>query len=73
MFVRSDHVVEGAGGAAAVSFGRAAPAPPTLAERLRERLGEIDLVPDLGSRIGTAEWWRGAATCAALCAATIFI
>jgi len=27
----------------------------------------IDWVPDLGSRIGSADWWRGAATCAALC------
>lgn len=73
MFVRGDHVLEGAGGAAALSFGRApAPAQPTsFADRLSARLADIDLVPDLGSRIGSADWWRGLATCAALCAATI--
>lgn len=73
MFLRSDHGLDGAGGAAALSFGRAtafAP-PPALGERVRDRLTAIDLVPDLGARIGSAEWWRGAATCAALIAATI--
>jgi murein DD-endopeptidase MepM/ murein hydrolase activator NlpD len=73
VFVRNDHALEGAGGAAALSFGRAIvpAAVPTRADRLRDRFADVDLVPDLGSRIGTAEWWRGVATCAALCAATI--
>jgi murein DD-endopeptidase MepM/ murein hydrolase activator NlpD len=73
LFLRSEHNLDGAGGAAALSFGRAGafvPAP-TLGERLQARLGGIDLVPDLGARIGSAEWWRGAATCSALIAATI--
>lgn len=72
LFVRNDHG-EGGGGAAALSFGRApvAAVPVSLADRLHERFGDIDLVPDLGSDIGSATWWRGAATCAALCAATI--
>lgn len=51
-----------------MSFGRAyvAAPKPTLAERI----AEYDLVPDLGTDIGSRTWWRGAATCAALCAAT---
>ena len=36
-------------------------------EDLRSRAGELDLVVDLGQRIGSAEWFRGFATCAALC------
>lgn len=73
MFLRSDHGLENAGGAAALSFGRAfAPAAPvTLADRLRDRFPDFDLVPDLGARIGSREWWRGAATCAALIVATL--
>ena len=31
----------------------------------------LDLVVDLGQRIGSADWWRGLATCTALCAAAI--
>ena len=36
-------------------------------ESLRERAGDFDLVVDLGQRIGSPEWFRGFATCAALC------
>ncbi len=64
--------MEGAGGAAALSFGRAPVAfAPDVPVRLRDRIAEFDLVPDLGSNIGSREWWRGAATCTALIAATI--
>ena len=38
-------------------------------EDLRSRAGELDLVVDLGQRIGSAEWFRGFATCAARCSA----
>jgi murein DD-endopeptidase MepM/ murein hydrolase activator NlpD len=72
VFVRIDHGMEGAGGAAALRFGRAdlvAPAK-SLAERIGGRLPDIDFVPDLGVDIGSAAWWRGAATCAALIAVT---
>lgn len=72
MFLRSDHGSEQAGGTAALSFGRAA-APvyaPSRLETLREAVARIDWAPDLGSRIGSADWWRGAATCTALVAAT---
>lgn len=41
-------------------FGRRTAAP-------RSFVPEVDLVVDLGVRIGTREWFRGAATCAALC------
>jgi murein DD-endopeptidase MepM/ murein hydrolase activator NlpD len=36
-------------------------------DTLRNRAGELDLVVDLGQRIGSPEWFRGFATCAALC------
>ncbi len=73
VFLRSDHGLEGTGGAAALSFGRAPVVlpDPRLADGLRDRLAALDLVPDLGTDIGSATWWRGAATCAALIAATI--
>ena len=46
-------------------FGRA-PVRPTPA-----KVGGLDLVTDLGLRLGSAEWWRGLATCTALCAAAV--
>ncbi|MDO6414016.1 M23 family metallopeptidase [Sphingomonas sp. BIUV-7] len=33
-----------------------------------DRTRDLDLVVDLGARIGSGEWWRGLATCTALCA-----
>src|SRR5690606_17894785 len=38
---------------------------------LGARVGDLDLVVDLGQRIGSGQWWRGLGTCAALCAAAI--
>ena len=56
--------------AQAMPFGRAGGQPePRLS--WRERLAQIDLVPDLGSDIGSREWWRGLATLALLCGAAI--
>jgi murein DD-endopeptidase MepM/ murein hydrolase activator NlpD len=58
-------------GTAALSFGNVAVRP--IARRsfgTREQRGllrDLDLVVDLGSRIGSGEWFRGLATCAALC------
>ncbi len=40
-------------------------------ERFEHWLAELDLVVDLGARIGSREWFRGAATCLGLCAAAI--
>jgi murein DD-endopeptidase MepM/ murein hydrolase activator NlpD len=70
LFLRSDHGYEQSGGTTALSFGRAIQAMPKagLAERFHERFPDFEAVPDLGSRIGTREWYRGAATCAAMCA-----
>ncbi|ODP37612.1 peptidase M23 [Sphingomonas turrisvirgatae] len=76
MFLRSDFGVEQAGGAAALSFGRAVPAPlptPGLIARFQERYPDFELIPDLGSRIGSASWWRGTATCAALLAGAVLL
>ena len=42
-------------------FGRA-----TLRRHI-ERAADLDLVVDLGQRIGSREWWRGLATCTTLC------
>jgi murein DD-endopeptidase MepM/ murein hydrolase activator NlpD len=65
------------GGAAALRFGTLAadlPAPRSagaIAAEWRTRLADLDLVVDLGSRIGSREWFRGLATCTMLCAAAL--
>ena len=54
--------------ALAPGFGRRAlPGTPVRTGRF----AHIDLTPDLGARIGSAEWWRGLATLGALCAAAM--
>ncbi|WP_260597287.1 M23 family metallopeptidase [Sphingomonas endolithica] len=75
MFLYGDQGNDQAGGTATISFGRAPVVlpTPTGAERLRARIDRIDWAPDLGSRIGSSEWWRGAATCTALIAATCLL
>ena len=61
------------GGTAALSLDQALfrPAPrPAFGEKITELRGrsrDLDLVVDLGVRIGSKEWLRGFATCAALC------
>jgi murein DD-endopeptidase MepM/ murein hydrolase activator NlpD len=50
--------------------------PPreSFSERLmqyRDKARDIDWVPDLGSEIGSLSWFRGAATCLALCGSAI--
>jgi murein DD-endopeptidase MepM/ murein hydrolase activator NlpD len=61
------------GGAAALSLSpailgpRSAPHFGDKLEQFRARAAELDLVVDLGVRIGSREWLRGLATCAALC------
>jgi murein DD-endopeptidase MepM/ murein hydrolase activator NlpD len=73
VFLRSDHDLIDSGGTATVSFGRAAVAAPapTRFEIWQRKAAEIDWAPDLGARIGSTEWFRGAATCIALIAGTI--
>jgi murein DD-endopeptidase MepM/ murein hydrolase activator NlpD len=65
-----------AGGAAVLTLDRALAVFPidtsplrNFARDFRHRLEDIDLVVDLGSRIGSKEWFRGAFTCLALCGA----
>jgi murein DD-endopeptidase MepM/ murein hydrolase activator NlpD len=73
LFLADDQSLQLAGGTNARSFRRALVERPlpTRTELWRERLLAVDWVPDLGQRIGSREWWRGLATCTALCAATI--
>ena len=63
-----------AGGAAVLTLDRSlafpvdlSPARKALADA-RHRLEDLDLVVDLGARIGSREWFRGVATCFTLCA-----
>lgn len=74
VFLREQQGLELAGGAGAVSAGRRVRAlvparPLDWREDLAQRLAQTDWVPDLGQGIGSATWWRGLATCAALCGA----
>ncbi|UUL82967.1 M23 family metallopeptidase [Sphingomonas qomolangmaensis] len=76
--MRNDLGLTGGGGASALAFGRAPAALPRdratgLRTRLLARLDEINFVPDLGSQIGSRQWFRGAATCAALCSFAILL
>jgi murein DD-endopeptidase MepM/ murein hydrolase activator NlpD len=74
MYLRDTGGLAEGGGAIALT-----PKPRLIdREKLRRHLGlrfqqaqSIDLVVDLGTRIGSREWWRGLATCTALCAAAI--
>lgn len=72
LFLHTDHGQDQAGGTATLSFGRAIVLPAQLSplDRARAFIASTDWAPDLGSRIGSREWWRGAATCTALIAAT---
>ncbi len=75
VFLRSDHGIDQGGSAAALSFGRSfvPTRPRTGFDDWRDKMSRIDWAPDLGARIGSADWWRGAATCSALIAATCWM
>ncbi|PZU58466.1 MAG: hypothetical protein DI547_10270 [Sphingobium sp.] len=51
------------------------PVPPVdrrnWREKLRDWADDVVLVPDLGQNIGSLQWFRGLATCMALCACAI--
>jgi murein DD-endopeptidase MepM/ murein hydrolase activator NlpD len=53
----------------------ASPAPildiRTWREKLRDWADDVTLVPDLGQNVGSLQWFRGLATCTALCAVAI--
>ncbi|MDP9414006.1 MAG: M23 family metallopeptidase [Pseudomonadota bacterium] len=73
MYQFNDMHVGAGGGTAALSLNRVLVRPtpqPSLSERvqlLRARADQVDLVTDLGQRIGSRQWLRGFATCAFLC------
>lgn len=69
VFLREQQGLEWAGAAGARGFGRALVplAERGLFDRLRVAVRHTDWVPDLGRDIGSRTWWRGAATCTALC------
>lgn len=76
VFLRSDIGLDQAGGTSARSFGRAPAAPPkplTLIDRIQDRFPDFDPAPDLGSRIGSVEWFREVATCAGLITVTLLL
>ncbi len=57
------------------SIGRA-PAKPPAADwrtRLRDWAEDVELVPDLGRRVGSLTWFRGLATCFGLCATALYL
>jgi len=81
LFQRHEPIAGMSGNAAALSmtqaipFGRAGhaeqPGDAKWHEGWRERLANLDLVPDLGDNIGSREWWRGLATLTLLCGSAI--
>lgn len=70
MYQLSD-IAAGSGSAAALRTGSATlrqrPQFGQKVENVRARVGDLDLVVDLGQRIGSREWFRGLITCTALC------
>ena len=41
--------------------------------RLRDWAEDVELVPDLGQRVGSLTWFRGLATCFGLCASALYL
>ncbi|WP_116091117.1 M23 family metallopeptidase [Sphingomonas crusticola] len=71
MYLRESDGFAG-GGAVALAPTRPTRLPDRHALRRGiERATDLDLVVDLGTRIGSREWWRGLATCTTLCALAI--
>lgn len=72
LFLKSDQDMIDGGGTATIAFGRAF-VPATRTDTVIRKLGEIDWAPDLGARIGSTEWFRGAATCIGLITAVLLM
>lgn len=73
LFLRNDHGLELGGGATGAP-SLAAVSGTALSTRLKRRVfADLDLAPDLGARIGSLTWYRGAATCLGLCALTFLM
>ncbi|MCW3835147.1 M23 family metallopeptidase [Sphingomonas canadensis] len=47
--------------------------PKGLTDAFKQRFPDFEVAPDLGTRIGTLAWYRGAATCMGLCAITLLL
>lgn len=76
LYYRDDGGIGFGGGAAVLSLDNAIPTNGPVFGRADPihkagRFENFDFAPDLGAEIGTRTWWRGLATCTALCAATI--
>jgi murein DD-endopeptidase MepM/ murein hydrolase activator NlpD len=75
LFQKSDFGPAQGGAAASLWLSDAFPAAPTdrrnWREKLRDWSDDVVLVPDLGQNIGSLQWFRGLATCMALCAGAI--
>jgi murein DD-endopeptidase MepM/ murein hydrolase activator NlpD len=62
-----------AGGAAAAAAFDSAPRQRRFGSRPETPRRDFDLVVDLGARIGSRTWFRGAFTCTALCGAALWL
>jgi murein DD-endopeptidase MepM/ murein hydrolase activator NlpD len=67
---RDSDLLEGGGGSVAIGARGFALLEAPVIRRGIEHTRSLDLVVDLGARIGSRDWWRGLFTCTALCAAT---
>jgi murein DD-endopeptidase MepM/ murein hydrolase activator NlpD len=67
------HIRPDSGGGAAAPAFDSAPRPRSFGSRAAARQRDFDLVVDLGSRIGSRTWFRGAFTCTALCCAAWWV
>jgi murein DD-endopeptidase MepM/ murein hydrolase activator NlpD len=70
LFLRNDHGLELGGGGVVTPAFAAAPGTALTTKLKRRVFADLDLAPDLGSRIGSLTWYRGVATCVGLCALT---
>ncbi len=75
MYKRTEFGFGHAGLTASLSLDQVIARPAPVAEDYRGRakafFDDYDLAPDLGVDIGSRTWWRGLATCLALCGAAI--
>src|SRR3546814_4523052 len=77
LFDRHEPIAGMSGNAAALAMSQAIPRQRGSADaeswraEWRDRLSELDLVPDLGDDIGSRIWWRGLATLTLLCGRAI--
>nr|WP_279338673.1 M23 family metallopeptidase [Sphingomonas sp. BGYR3] len=69
LFLRGEHEwLDGGSGAQGAAVPALRLRRPAWVETLTDRFPDFDPFPDLGSRIGSGEWYRGAATCAGMLA-----